>query len=98
MRAVHAARPYWFEVFILVNLVAIEVLLRRIGTSGLPALPRSLVLFAPSFLLQLAIGVGIRALLKRRAYLDAIRSRDWIVDSVRLLFFTAAFAAGYAIF
>ncbi len=82
-------RPYFFEVFTLINFVLIQILLWRLTHGPLTMIGRMLVLLVPSFVLQLAIGVAIRLLWRKREYLAAIRSSEWLTDTIRIVIFSA---------
>jgi hypothetical protein len=80
-------RPYFFEILVLANLAAIALFAR--GT--LPLLGSPLKIFGGLFLtivMEAALGVGIRAgvaLVRReRAYFHIIRTRRWLLDTLRL--------------
>jgi len=46
--------------------------------------------FVPGFAIQAAIGIGVRAAIGPRAeYLRLIRTREWIIDTVRIVVFSA---------
>jgi hypothetical protein len=87
-------RPYFFEPFILINFAIIVFLLRRITDAPLRTLPRFLPSMAAAFALQAAAGVGIRAVVAWRSgtirqYAGILRSTDWLIDTARIVFFTA---------
>ncbi len=63
-------------------------------------LPRALWMFGSAFLLQVAAGVAIRAVVawrrrQLREYIDAIRSRQWLTDTLRLAIASALFVHAY---
>lgn len=82
-------RPYFFEIFTIVNFIALDVALWRITRAPLATLAHSFLTLLPLFLIQTAIGVVIRALWRRRPYLEAIRSAGWLTDTARLVIFSA---------
>lgn len=82
-------RPYFFEIFTVLNLVIIQGLLWPTTRAPFASLLRVLIVFVPGFAVQAAIGIAIRAAIVRRPYLDAIRSRQWIIDTVRIVVFSA---------
>ncbi len=81
-------RPYFFEIFTLVNFVALDIVVWRITRAPLTMLGHSLLTLLPAFLVFTAIGVAIRAIWRRRQYLDAIRSAGWLTDTARLVVFS----------
>jgi PAP2 superfamily protein len=93
-------RPYFFEIFTIVNLVIIQLLLWRITPAPIATLPRLLLLMVPAFLAQTAVGVAIRALVawrqrQARDFLAVIRSREWLLDTVRIVLFSALSVHAY---
>jgi hypothetical protein len=80
-------RPYFFELFTLANLAAIAL----IGRDTFPLLgsPIELLLIALGLLIQALAGVAVRsvvALIRRdRVYVRAIRSAEWLGDTLRLI-------------
>jgi hypothetical protein len=102
-QAIH--RPYFFEIFTIVNLLIIHgVLVRYYDMSGaISSLPQVLFAAVPTAIAQLLVGVLIRAAVLRYrgkeqmlAYLRVVRSKRWIVDSLRLSFFIALTVHTYA--
>ncbi|MBV9496889.1 MAG: phosphatase PAP2 family protein [Acidobacteria bacterium] len=86
-------RPYFFELFTLVNLAIIVALTLPRGLQVLPTLKDSMRTSWLPFGGEVLLGIGIRlAVAARRgemsSYLRRIRSAGWIVDTLRLLFFT----------
>src|SRR5436190_21594502 len=82
-------RPYFFEIFSLVNFALLLFIVRRMTTMPL----RTLGVVAPSvagmFLLQALIGVAIRTGLaarkgNARELLPVYRTKRWIADTPRL--------------
>src|SRR5204862_2219577 len=95
-----ATRPYFFEIFALANVALIAALLWPIR-GPLTMLPRVLWSAVLGFLLQVAAGVGVRALVawrrrRLRSYLTVIRSRQWLADTLRLAVASALFLHAYA--
>lgn len=84
-------RPYFFEIFTILNFIVIQSLLWPVTRAPLATLLRDLMVFVPGFALQAAIGVGIRAAVSRRrkAYLAVIRRRQWLLDTARIVVFSA---------
>ena len=81
-------RPYFFEIFAAANFLLIQALLWPFR-APLMLLPRGLWIVGSGFLLQVAVGVGIRAAVawrrkQLREYIAIIRSPRWIADTVRL--------------
>ena len=100
MRAPHAARPYFFEWFTLGNLLLIQALLWSTLRVPLGTLPHVVATLAVGFLLQAAIGVGLRALVAwrrgtLRGYLAIIRKPSWIADTARIALFSGLFVHTY---
>ena len=81
-------RPYFFEVFLAANFILIQALLWRITRAPLLTLIKMYALLLPAFAVQTLIGVAIRFAIKRREYTATIRSRDWLLDTVRLIIFS----------
>jgi len=94
MRAVHGARPYWFEVFTLLNIAALELALRRIGMSALPMLLRATYVLGAPLVAELAVGILIRYAISP-AYRAVIRERAWWLDTARLLVFSVLLTNTY---
>ncbi|HET7437376.1 MAG TPA: phosphatase PAP2 family protein [Thermoanaerobaculia bacterium] len=96
-RRLHA-RPYFFELFTIANLIAIVLLARDtrsfLGTAG------DVLGFAVSIALYGGLGVAVRAIVAKmrgdRAYLRIIRSKAWLADSARILFFGGLLVYTYA--
>jgi membrane-associated phospholipid phosphatase len=102
-RAVH--RPYFFELFPIANLLILHAILMRYHDmpGALASLPQMMWQLAPAALLQMAAGVAIRAAVlyfrKRgelREYLRVIRSKEWLIDSLRLAIFVTLTIHTYA--
>jgi hypothetical protein len=91
-------RPYFFEVFALVNLAAILIVAREsLPIIGSPL--GHLSAFSIGIGMQAAAGILVRvivALVRRdRSYLTVIRSSAWIADTLRLVVFGAMVIVGY---
>lgn len=91
-------RLYFFEIFTAANLAAIALLsFETLPIAGSPIL--HILAFSTALALQTAAGVGVRALvaLVRRdpAYFKAIRSREWLADTARLIVAGGAVVATY---
>lgn len=80
-------RPYFFEVFIVANFVLLQALLWRIADQPLTTLAKMFAVLLPVFVVQLLIGMAIRFAIRRGEYTRAIRSRTWLIDTVRLIVF-----------
>jgi len=92
-------RPYFFEVFAVANLILILVLLRHMR-APIVTLPGVLLMMSGSFLLQVALGIGVRAFVAWRrgllaVYLDLLRSRAWLLDTLRIAVATGLFIHAY---
>jgi len=84
-------RPYFFEVFTVVNFVLIQVLLWRITRAPLATLMRMFSILLPVFVIQALIGVGIRLAIargKRGEYVRVVRSAEWLADTARIVVFS----------
>lgn len=87
-------RPYFFEVYAVANLLILHwILMRTQGMNGaIASLPQLMLQLTPAAVAQLLIGVAIRAAVlyfrKRgelRDYVRTIRSKQWLLDSLRLV-------------
>jgi hypothetical protein len=92
-------RPYLFEIVAVANFVLIVCLLWPIR-APVVMLPRTLWAFGAAFVLQLAAGVAVRALVAwrrgdLRAYVDMLRSPLWLTDTLRLAVANGFFIAAY---
>jgi len=88
-------RPYFFEIFTLANLALIVLLLWPVTRAPLATFGQSMFVVLPAFVVQTAIGVGIRAAWRRGEYLRAIRSTEWLTDTLRIIVFSALFVQTY---
>lgn len=91
-RAVYHApavkRPYFFEIFVLVNLAAIAILAH--DTMPIVGSPVRIVAgLLISTTLWTLLGLGVRSIVavvrKDKAFFRAIRKRQWLVDTARLI-------------
>jgi hypothetical protein len=92
-------RVYVFELLAAGNFILICSLLWPIG-APLRMLPGALLIFGSGFLIQAAAGVAVRAIVawrrgELRAYLRALRSAEWLVDTLRLAIGSALFIVAY---
>lgn len=93
-------RPYFFEVFTLANFIVIQAVLWRTTRAPLTTLLHVFIVFVPAFAGQAAAGIAIRAAIAWRrkqlaGFLAAIRSPLWIVDTVRIVIFSAFMVQTY---
>ena len=89
MRSPHIARPYFFEIFTIANFVVLLLVLRNVTMMPFWTLGGLAISIVFGFLLQALIGISIRlAFAARRGtardLLAAYRSKDWLLDTVRL--------------
>jgi hypothetical protein len=85
-----ARRPYFFEIFTIVNFIVIQALLWRMTRAPLATLLKMFVVLVPGFAVQAAIGIGVRAAIgPREAYLRLIRTPEWLADTARIIVFSA---------
>ncbi|HYM62542.1 MAG TPA: phosphatase PAP2 family protein [Thermoanaerobaculia bacterium] len=97
-----AIRPYFFEVFTIVNLLLVHLLLVRRTGGVLTTLPSIALIIGPALVIQCIAGVAIRwAVLRVRggaagAYLRIVRSLGWLLDTLRLLLFGVLMVHAYA--
>jgi PAP2 superfamily len=85
-------RPYFFEIFALANLMAIALVayasLRVVGSPFF-----HLLVFTVGIAVQAVAGIAVRSIIALvrgdRSYFAVIRSRGWIVDTLRLVVFGA---------
>jgi len=82
-------RPYFFEIFTVVNLILIQVFLWPVTRTPLTTLGLTFAALLPVFLIQAIVGVGIRLAIGKRDYAAVIRSREWLVDTTRIIIFSA---------
>ncbi len=88
-------RPYFFEVFIVVNFILIQILLWRITRAPLATLIKIFAVLVPAFAIQALIGVAIRLAIKRCEYARVVRSAEWLADSARLIIFSVVSVQTY---
>src|SRR5437588_521426 len=90
---------YLFEIVAIANFLVIVWLLWPIR-APLTMLPTVVWIFATGFLLHAALGVAVRALLawrrgQLRAYVRALGSRGWLIDTLRLAMASGLFIHAY---
>jgi hypothetical protein len=98
-RAVHR-RPYFFELFTLVNLAVITAVTTARGFEVLPTLIQSVRASWLALIGEVILGVGIRALVaaargQGRDYLRRIGTPGWLTDTLRLVVFTIVMVHTY---
>ena len=91
-------RPYFFELFTILNLAIIVVLVAQ--PMVLTSIPYTFASFFVTFGAYTLAGVVLRAIVAAvrktlPAYLRKIRSAGWISDTIRLIFFAAAMSHTY---
>jgi len=96
-RRVHR-RPYFFEVFTIVNLAIIAVVVAH--PMVLTTIPNTFSSLFVTFGAYTVGGVVVRAVVaavrkELPAYLRTIRTAGWITDTIRLIFFSAAMTHTY---
>lgn len=96
MRAVQGARPYWFELFTVANLIAIGIAVRPLGISVVSTLPASFVSYGITVVVQLLLGALIHLALSGRSYLRAIGNAGWAWDTVRIAIASVLWVHTYA--
>jgi PAP2 superfamily len=101
MKAVFGGRVYFFEAFTIANFVVLMFVLRHITTKPFWMLGAIVPSIAGWFLLQALLGVAIRlAFAARRGaareLLTTYRSKDWMIDTVRLAIFSSLSVHTYA--
>ena len=85
-------RPYFFEIFTVVNFAIIQIALWRITRAPLLTILATFLTLVPAFLIQAVIGIIVRmvvARVRRTEYTNLIRSRRWMTDSIRIILFSA---------
>jgi hypothetical protein len=85
-------RPYFFEIFTILNFVIIQLALWRITRAPILTIVVTLLALVPAFVVQALVGIGIRLAVARAGrseYRAVIRSRRWIADSIRIIVFSA---------
>lgn len=92
-------RPYFFEIFAVANLILIVVLLRPMR-APLQTLPGLVLTVCGGFLLQVAIGVAVRAVVAWRrgllgVYTELLRSPAWLTDTARIAVASGLFIHTY---
>jgi hypothetical protein len=95
------ARPYFFEIFTVVNFGILFVAYPAVMPPAAATFPAVFGPFVLCFLIQLLIGMIVRiAFAYRRGTIRELfatyRSRGWIADTVRMTLFTALWLHAYA--
>jgi membrane-associated phospholipid phosphatase len=91
-------RPYFFEIFTLVNFLVAWLVLRQTGISAFLLLDQSFRVLGPALALQAAIGIAIRAVIGRRRggdYLAVIRTPRFLTDLLRMIVVSVLWAHTY---
>lgn len=82
-------RPYFFELFVLANVAVLIVLVRMERIPAFAAPQRTIIPLLMTVAGEAALGVLIRALVavarRERGYFRVLRSRRWLLDSVRIV-------------
>lgn len=83
-------RPYFFEIFTLVNFAVVVAIVFRGTAYVVTSLPATAISFLPSLFGYMAAGVVVRCVAgwwrgDLRPYLRVISSRGWLLDSLRLM-------------
>jgi hypothetical protein len=94
-------RPYFFEIFTVVNFIILFVACPAIMLVTAAAFPAIFVSFVLCFVIQVLIGMAVRIGLAHRRgtmpeLLTIYRSGDWIADTARLIVFSALCGYLYA--
>jgi hypothetical protein len=100
MQLPRLARPHWYEVFALLNAVAVTLLIWHFTRAPLLTLPRILPSLVAGFLGQTLVGIGVRAALAWRAgtlrhYLRVVVRPSWLAETVRMAIFSALTVYAY---
>ncbi len=93
-------RPYFFEIFSIVNFLIIFGVVAPANPIVLTSIPVTFEAFIPQLLLFGLVGVAVRAVIARfrgelRAYWRIIRSPGWLIDSARIVVFGALMVHTY---
>lgn len=101
MKAASGWRPYFFEIFTIANFLLLLFLLRGISTMPLRMLSAIVPSIAGLFLVQALIGIAIRLAVAARKgtareLMTTFRSKDWIIDTIRLSLFSGLWMHTYA--
>lgn len=102
MKAPSGARLYFFEIFTIANFVVLVFALRPIQSVAVWSLGAIASSIVVGFLLQTVIGMAIRLAFATREgtvreLWEVYRSKDWIVDTLRLSIFTGLWMITYAL-
>jgi hypothetical protein len=94
-------RPYFFEIFTIANFLLLLFLLGGISTMPLRMLGAIVPSIAGLFLVQALIGIAIRLAIAARngtarELMATYRSKDWIIDTIRLALFSGLWMHTYA--
>lgn len=100
MKFAQIARPYFFEIFTVVNLSILFLVYPGIARPMLDTFAPSFVSFLLCFVVPLLIAVLVRLAFARRRgtsreLLATYRSRDWISDTVRITIFSGLWIHTY---
>jgi hypothetical protein len=84
-------RPYFFEIFTLANFALIVIVLWRISRAPLVTAANTMAILLPAMVVQTIVGIAIRLAVvpNRRQYIDMVRSKQWIVETTRIIIFSA---------
>jgi hypothetical protein len=83
-------RPYFFEIFTVVNFIVIQALLWHTTRAPVATLLKMFAVLVPGFAVQALVGIAVRAAIgPREQYLRLIRSREWLADTARIIVFSA---------
>jgi PAP2 superfamily protein len=93
------ARPYFFEIFTVVNFIILFLAYPAIMRASAAMFPVMFVSFVLCFVMQVLVGMAVRIGFAHRRgtmpdLLTIYRSGDWIADTIRLIVFSAL--SGYA--
>lgn len=93
-------RPYFFEIFTVVNFVALCVALPFVAPTAVYTLSLVMPMVAGWFLLQALAGIGVRLFLAyrrgaARELLGSYRASGWIVDTLRMAIFSGLWVHTY---
>ena len=100
MNIAQNARPYFFEIFAVVNFIAFCAALPFIAQQAVHTLGIDLPMVIGWFLLQTLAGMGVRLVLAyrrgaARELLATYRSAGWIVDTLRMAIFSGVWVHTY---
>ena len=100
MKFAQNARPYFFEIFTVVNIIILFVVYPAVVRLTADTFPAVVGPFVLCFLVQVLIGMVVRIAFAHRGgtlrkLLAVYRSRDWIADTARMTIFTALWLHAY---